>query len=152
MNRRHIVFMLACAAAFFACAPRMHTASASEPAGDGSRFAVANGLDITLTHLSKARSTSFALEVKNSGRRTEVRFPSGKTHDFVVLDDKDREVWRWSAGRLFTQALQTRQLKTGDAIHFDATWTALKPGTYRVVAVLNTGHTPQQLETEFVVN
>ena len=34
----------------------------------------------------------------------ELDFPDGQTHDFVVLDAAGSEVWRWSDGRMFTQA------------------------------------------------
>jgi hypothetical protein len=162
MNRRHVVIILACAAVIFACAPRARVSSAgdtrqpqpphqpavaSQPAAHAT---TADGLAVTLTQINAAHATSFSLRVTNPGKRTEVRFPSGKTHDFVVLDDKDREVWRWSNGRLFTQALQTRQLKTGDAMHYDATWTGATPGTYHVVAMLNS-ETPEQIGQDFTV-
>ena len=152
MTRRHVVtaFFVA-AAAFAACAPRTRVAADRESHQQPLLTKSANGLAVTLTQISGSHATSFALELKNPGKLTEVRFTSGKTHDFVVLDEKDREVWRWSAGRLFTQSLQTKQLKTGDSIRFEATWDSVAPGRYRVVASLNTTAHPEELEREFVV-
>lgn len=89
--------------------------------------------------------------MRNAGALTEVRFPSGQTHEFIVLDERDREVWRWSEGRLFTQALRTRQLKRGDALRYSATWDTAAPGRYRVVASLNAPEYPTAIEREFVV-
>ena len=95
---------------------------------------------------------AFALELKNPGDKlTEVRFSNGRTHDFVVLDEQNREVWRWSKGRLFTQALQTKQLQKGEAIRYTARWDDAAPGRYRVIASLNSEQYNLPIEKEFVV-
>lgn len=152
MNRRLVVTILSCAALVFACAPRTRTIPTdNETQRAPTREPAANGIVFTLSDTSVAQKTSFTLALTNQGKRTEVRFTSGKTHDFVVFDDKDREVWRWSAGRIFTSALQTRQLKSGDVLRFDATWENAKPGNYRLVAQLNSDTNPEQLEREFIV-
>ena len=152
MIRRQVVSILLCAAVVIAaCAPRTRVSVDRESPQQPLLSTTLNGLAVTLTKISGPRTTSFALELKNPGKLTEVRFASGKTHDFVVLDEKDREVWRWSTGRLFTQSLQTKQLKTGDSILFEATWDSVAPGTYRVVASLNSANHPEALEQEFVV-
>ena len=93
----------------------------------------------------------FAIELKNTGKFTEVRFANGQTHEFVVLDASGREVWRWSHGRLFTQSLQTKQLRTGDVIRYAATWDTAAPGKYRVIASLNSAVHSEPIEREFVV-
>jgi hypothetical protein len=152
MIRRQVVTTLVCAAGLLAaCAPRARVAADRESPPQPLLSTTSHGLAVTLTKRSGKRATSFMLELKNPGKLTEVRFASGKTHDFVVLDEKDREVWRWSSGRLFTQSLQTKQLKTGDSIRFEATWDSVAPGHYRVVASLNSAAMPEALEQEFVV-
>ncbi|HKS05840.1 MAG TPA: BsuPI-related putative proteinase inhibitor [Gemmatimonadaceae bacterium] len=156
MSRRAAVLLVSCAALGYACAPR-NRVSNDEPAQQPSASEVATAIDtssafaVRLLESTNQRATSFAIEVTNTGKRDEMRFTSGKTHDFAVFDANDREVWRWSTGRLFTQSLQTRQLKTGDAVRYEAMWEAQQPGTYRVVAVLNRDTNPVQLEREFVV-
>jgi hypothetical protein len=68
-----------------------------------------------------------------------------------VLDDREREVWRWSDGRLFTQSLQTKQLQRGDAITYEATWKDAPAGRYTVVATLNSDSHPQELRRDIVL-
>lgn len=151
MNRRLVISILTCAAIVFACAPRNRVTATEQSSPQQQSVSVVQGIAYSLVESSDAQSMSFALEVTNNGKRTEVRFPSGHTHDFIVVDGRDREVWRWSSGRLFTQALQTKQLKTGDGIRYEATWEEPAPGTYRVIASLNSATHPQKLEREFTV-
>ena len=152
MIRRPFVTAIFCAAGIAAaCAPRNRVSADRDKRQQPLITTTSNGLAFTLTKTSGARATSFALELKNPGKLTELRFASGKTHDFVVLDEQNREVWRWSSGRLFTQSLQTKQLKTGDSMRFEGTWDSVEPGHYRVVASLNSTSLPEALEQEFVV-
>jgi hypothetical protein len=157
MSRRAVVLSLTCAAIVYACAPRNRVSASDESAQQTTDAGTAGASDttgafaITLRETTDKLATSFTLEVKNTGKRDEVRFSSGKTHDFAVFDDQNREVWRWSEGRMFTQALQTKHLKTGDAVRYEAKWEAEHPGTYRVIAVLNRDTTPVRLEREFIV-
>lgn len=165
MSRRLIVTALACAAIVFACAPRAQRGSKDSPsANDSTKRATTRytlrqpnepikgaGLGAALTHSGDTSAPSFVFEVTNYGEQTEVRFPSGKTHEFVVLDDHEREVWRSSTGRLFTQTLQTKQLRTGSALRYEAKWNDAKPGSYRVVAVLNSTTHPQRVESGLIV-
>jgi hypothetical protein len=165
MSRRLVVTALACAAILFACAPRGQRAPKNAPSADDStqranaRYASRKptdpikgpGLGAALTHTGDTSAPSFVLEVTNYGEGTEVRFPNGKTHEFVVLDEKEREVWRSSRGRLFTQSLQTKQLRTGNALRYEATWSDARPGTYRVIAMLNSSNHPQRVESSLIV-
>jgi hypothetical protein len=165
MSRRIVVTALACAAIVFACAPRAQRSSKDAPSGNDSTKRAATrytsrqadepmkgaGLGAALTQSGDTSAPSFVFEVTNYGEQTEVRFPTGKTHEFVVLDDREREVWRSSTGRLFTQSLQTKQLRTGNALRYVATWNDAKPGTYRVVAVLNSSTHPQRVESGLIV-
>jgi len=80
----------------------------------------------------------FTLNVRNNGpRMIELRFPNGKTHDFYVLDESGVEVWRWSKGRMFTQTLQNKLIKSRDNVLFVDTWDAANAhGKFTAVAVL----------------
>ncbi|MBK7908622.1 MAG: hypothetical protein IPJ78_19010 [Gemmatimonadetes bacterium] len=74
----------------------------------------------------------FDFAVVNGGKKKlEVDFADGRTHDLVVLDSLGREVWRWSEGRLFTQAMQNRVLRASDALRFDEEWEARCRGSTR---------------------
>jgi hypothetical protein len=152
MSRQKIAIMLSCAAVVYACAPRSHVPAENTARKEPPRTATndSNTLALSVSDANGKKGTTFTLAYRNHGKLTELKFANGRTHDFIVVDSLDREVWRWSEGRLFTQSLQTKQLKNGDAVEFDATWSAAAPGTYRVIASLNTA-TPAQLEQEFVV-
>jgi len=73
----------------------------------------------------------------NTGKMIELRFPGGQTHDFIVVDSAGKEVWRWSAGRMFTQALQNKLIKSRDTAVFADTWEASgMHGNFTAVAIL----------------
>jgi hypothetical protein len=98
----------------------------------------------------------FALAVHNeSDRRVELDFPDGQTHDFVVQDSAGRAVWRWSAGRLFTQGMQNRLVEAGDSVVFDEAWAPGAPsvpvGQYVVRAELRSENYPVRTTTRFAL-
>jgi hypothetical protein len=110
-----------------------------------------SALALSVSAAARGRAMEFAIEWKNTGKFTEVRFANGQTHEFVVVDELGREVWRWSEGRLFTQSMQTKQLRTGDVIRYAAEWDTAAPGKYRVIASLNSAVHSEPVEREFVV-
>jgi hypothetical protein len=70
-----------------------------------------------------AESLRFALRVvNNTAKMVEIHFADGQTHDFVVKDAADKEVWRWSEGRMFTQAMRSKTLKGKDETVFEESW------------------------------
>jgi hypothetical protein len=78
----------------------------------------------------------FQFRVVNAGRSPiELQFRSGKTADVAAFEDGE-EVWRWSTGRLFTQALQSWTLAPGESNEQRFTWTDPQPGTYTARATL----------------
>ena len=80
----------------------------------------------------------------------ELRFPSGKTHDFVVQDVSGKEVWRWSKSRMFTQGLQNKLVKSKEAAVFSEKWESgeLK-GKFTAIAVLPSDNHPVEERVEF---
>lgn len=92
----------------------------------------------------------FSFHVTNrSAKRVELRFPSGQTHDLVVLDPMGREVWRWSRGRMFTQSMQNKMLGASDTLTFTESWRPERPGTYTAVALLLSQNHPVEQRAEF---
>jgi Intracellular proteinase inhibitor len=96
---------------------------------------------------------NLTLDVKNNtNKMVELRFPNGKTHDFFVLDDSGREVWRWSSGRMFTQAMQAKLVKSKDNAVFSDTWRASNAhGKFTAVAVLASENHPVEERVEFAL-
>jgi hypothetical protein len=63
------------------------------------------------------------LVATNDSQRTfSVVFPSAKRYDFAVYDVDNNLVWRWSADRMFTQALTALEIKPGENAVFTADW------------------------------
>ena len=65
-------------------------------------------------------------------------FTSGQRYDVVIEDDRGGEVWRWSAGRMFTMALGRETLGPAKPrLTYEAEYTAgLEPGRYHIKGLL----------------
>ena len=72
-----------------------------------------------------------------------LRFTSGQTYDFVIWDSNDQNVWQWSDDKVFTMALQQRELAAGESYEVSTRWTVpegetkLPPGLYRINGIIN---------------
>lgn len=70
----------------------------------------------------RSDTVRFVLQVTNvKDRPVVLDFTSGQEYDFAVLQE-GREVWRWSAGRMFTQALRADTLAPGETRTYRAGW------------------------------
>jgi methionine-rich copper-binding protein CopC len=151
MLARITVPLLAAAVLIFTCGPR------SQPNAIAARAAASSDstlvTDVQVTAEPDARAMRFSLSVANgTGKRVELSFPSGQTHDFVVLDATGREVWRWSDGRLFTQLVQNQLLEARDVVTYDVRWpTPPSAGRYTLVAVLRSDNHPVEQRVSFAV-
>ena len=151
MNTRFVVSLLCLAAAAYACGPRPHTDPAATAAAR-TRMpndpALASSLDVSV-----GTGVRFAMHVTNTtDRKLELNFPSGQTHDFAVLDAAGREVWRWSADRMFTQALQNRLVDSRETLTYEETW---QPGDARgvftAVGTVRSDNYPVETRVEFTL-
>ena len=151
MNTRIVIALLCVGALAFATGTRSHSseppAKRSERVSEGEaalassmRITVSEGVDLSL-HLTNGTS-----------KKLELRFPSGQTHDFVVLDSVGREVWRWSEGRFFTQTLQTKLVGRGETITYSDRWDpqGLR-GTFTAVGTLRSSTHPVESRVEFAI-
>ena len=82
---------------------------------------------------------TFTLRVVN-GTPSPVRlsFQTGQRFDLVMRDAKDQEIWRWSAGRLFTQMLGEETIPpSGGELRFEATARGdFNSGVYTVTGLI----------------
>lgn len=149
MHSRITVSLLAAAGLFFACGPRTQSVVSAVKSRGGADSTVAAHVSVDTTN----GEVRFAIAVRNGTRRSvEIDFPDGRTHDFVVLDSIGREVWRWSDGRLFTQAMQNRLLGSQDSVVFHEEWKSAAPGNYTLVAVLNSENHPVNQQVSFALH
>ena len=63
----------------------------------------------------------------NSGRAEKLTFASGQQYDFWVTDG-DKEIWRWSEDRVFTQAIEERTLGPQESLTLAESWTTTTAG------------------------
>lgn len=88
----------------------------------------------------------------NAPRKLELLFPTGQTHEFVVVDSLGNEVWRWSEGRMFTQAVQNKLLASSATLTLHAAWRAELPaGRYVAIASLLSENKPLEERVSFEV-
>ncbi len=139
------------AAIVFACGPRSHSSEAPERSRTVTGPSIVTALDVR----QRGRVVAFTFRITNNAKkRLELVFPRGQTHDLVVIDASGEEVWRWSAGRMFTQALKNRVLDANETIAYEVAWTPqnTNPGsTLTAVATLLSENHPLEQRTEFAV-
>jgi hypothetical protein len=145
MRPRYVLPLLVASALAFAYASPLPSHSYVPVRRHAVRDTIGSSLDVKL-----GEDVKFSLHVTNSSsKRVELRFPSGQTHDLVVLDAQGREVWRWSRGRIFTQAMQNKLLGASDTLTFTETWRPEHGGTYTAVASLLSQNYPAEQRAEF---
>mgnify|MGYP006198833743 CR=1 FL=1 len=90
------------------------------------------------------------LHVTNTGEEAvDFTFPSSQRFEFEVRDGTGAEVWRWSEGIMFTQAITEATLGPGETWEFSAEWEpGNRTGRHEVVGrVTATGRDVQQRMT-----
>jgi len=162
MNTRLIVPLLCIGALAFACGPRPH----NEASATARARAVAQTSTVkrtpgrhdgevatNLVVLRDGDGLRFAMQVANAGAKSiELAFPDGQTHDIVVVDSIGRPLWRWSEGRMFTQAMRNSALSGGDTLRIAETWE--RPtghGTLTAIATLRSTNYPVERRVAFVL-
>ena len=152
MNNRHIIFLLCTAAIAYACGPWMHSQNASVAAASHGQKMVRE-VATTLNVTPEGDHVGLALNVTNNTKKTvELRFPNGKTHDFMVVDGSGRIVWRWSDGRFFTQTMQSKTVKSSNTVTLEDKWDAPNAhGQYVAIATLNTDTHPIERRVAFTL-
>jgi hypothetical protein len=172
MRSRFVIPVLCVVAVAYACGPQTHddaggpahspalvASTAGNPAiqqqGAPRRARLKNSaLDAQLFVRAGESPMRFALRIVNtSAKRVELTFPSGQTHDFVVVDSAGREVWRWGSGRMFTQTLRNKLLSAGASLELEESLKSvtLPPGRYIARGTLVSDNYPLAQETSFTV-
>lgn len=148
MLSRIILPCLAAAVLMFACGPKSSGLISSAKIKSRGDTTVATHVSIDTIN----GQVQFSIAVHNGTRRSvELDFPDGQTHDFVVLDSVGREVWRWSEGRMFTQAMQNRLVGSHDSVVYHETWKSAAPGQDVLLAVLNSENHPVRQKIPFAL-
>ena len=107
----------------------------------------------TSANVSVKGQVSLSLHVTNlADHSLELDFPSGQTHDFAVLDSAGKELWRWSSGRMFTQALQNKLLSSSETVTYEEQWNPRgQQGDFTLVATLRSSNFPVEERVGFKI-
>jgi hypothetical protein len=146
LSPRILPLLLASAAIAYACGPRGHASESPARRQKQTTEGLAAALNVTVKD-----QVQLALRITNGDpKRVELRFPSGQTHDFVVLDTLGREIWKWSESRLFTQSMQSRVLERDETVTFAASWDpGDRHGTYVAMVSLRSDNHPLEKTVRF---
>ncbi|GEN45671.1 BsuPI-related putative proteinase inhibitor [Alkalibacillus haloalkaliphilus] len=74
-------------------------------------------------------SVKFNMKLTHEGNEDlTLSFSSGQKFEIVVTDPNGEEVYRFSEGMMFTQAIETSELSPGDEMDFQDSWDYTKDG------------------------
>ncbi|KGP71092.1 BsuPI-related putative proteinase inhibitor [Pontibacillus yanchengensis] len=86
---------------------------------------------------AKTEQVTFDFSLKNTtDKDVELGFSSGQQYEIVVKNAKDEEVYRYSQGKAFTEALTSKKVKAGESVAWKQAWNYKKedkrvePGKY----------------------
>lgn len=174
MSSRILIPFLCVGAVIFACGPRTNNEAATlakdsvelahsqtlvvaQQGEEGTRRSAkdSSGLSAELYVRVNGSEYTFALHIVNNSKKdVELTFPTGQTHEFIVVDSIGREMWRWSEGRMFTQTLRNKLLDRGESLELEETMKRdkpLPPGRYVARALLTSRNHPITRAAEFTV-
>ena len=155
MNGKFSFALLSAAVLAFACAPRSHGNDTANNSGtirsvrshNSHTPALASSLNVAIND-----GVNFDFRVSNaSDKKIEVNFPTGQTHEVIVVDSLGREVWRWSKHLMFTESLQYKVMHESDTLSYRGRWDDAPRGRYTAIATLASENFPLEQRTEFVV-
>jgi len=109
-------------------------------------------LDCSLSVDTRDDRVEFTFEVRNPGDEpSDLQFSDAQEADLAIADAAGTEVWRWSAGRMFAQMLQQKQLDPGATATYAFEWEDPEPGEYEATAVLASTNADCEATTAFEV-
>ena len=157
MSSRPLIWFLCAGALVLVVGPHAHRNESSASTNDArparkSENAVVGGRALaTSANVSVSDGVAFTLHVTNvTDHSLELTFPSGQAYDFVVVDSVGRELWRWSQGRMFTQALKNKFLGSKETVTYQERWYgADRSGHFTGIALLKSSNYPVEQRVEF---
>ena len=171
MNLRLALSLVFVGTLAYACGPQSRTTATSEKkitsrgpvlaSMGGTTVRSSNAVEKTIKSGSALLAATFAVlpegddvrftfrVVNASPKNVEVNFASGQAYDFVVVDSVGREVWRWSADRIFTQSVRNKLLGKGESISASEKWSPSQVGKWTAIAQLTSSNFPLQEKVAF---
>ncbi|MFD2216335.1 BsuPI-related putative proteinase inhibitor [Metabacillus endolithicus] len=95
---------------------------------------VKNGeLDLNVSIFSEKQTIKFIITLmNNTNEMKKIEFPTSQKYEIVIKNKKGEEVYRYSKGKMFTQAIETALIKSGESMEWEEIWeySTLSPGVY----------------------
>lgn len=113
-----------------ACDQRETPQSGKEVSGEVTE----DQLTLSIEAIAQNGTVEFKMALKNDrDEDVEFTFNTGQRFELVVHDEKGEQKYRYSQGKMFTQAFQTIILKPGEVYEFTDVWKAenLETGEYK---------------------
>ena len=130
------VVLLCCAALMVALGPRQPP-NLTEGSRGVSAARIAHGLRLELRVRLSGRALVIEMSVENQRDEPVALWSrTSQMWDAEVSDGQGHLLWRWSADKLFLQAITTCTLRPGERMGFRAEWEAPGPGRYVVTGYL----------------
>ena len=156
---RRIAGLAATAVTLAACGSQDHPFTLATAAAATSAMAAAHHRPFATTLESSmdvsvnGEDVHFVLHVTNhTARKLEVTFPTGQTHDIAVMDAAGSEVWRWSSGQMFTQALRNLPLDPQASLSYSMHWHRPRAhGPLTAIATLTSTNYPLESRAAFAL-
>lgn len=80
-------------------------------------------LDVAFDAVNVGAAVDLHFRIANpTGEAVTFDFPTGQRYDFAAYDANGQELWRWSAGKAFTQALGSVTVQPGEALEYLERW------------------------------
>jgi hypothetical protein len=145
-SRAHAFSMVTAAAA-----ARIGAAPAAAPLRHG--LAADATLATTFDVSVNGDDVHFVFRVTNTtGKKLELNFPNGQTHDVTVLDASGGEVWHWGSGQMFTQALRNQPLDSHASLTYQVRWRRpAAHGALTAVGTLTSTNYPTESRVAFAL-
>ena len=116
---------------------------------------MSNELDLDFQVMSSTNETQFLISLTNrSDQLKKVEFHSSQKYEISVTDQKGEEVFTYSKGKMFSQALETALIKSGENMEWEEVWKhdPLPSGQYKAkVTILSHKSNNLTLEREWTV-
>lgn len=83
----------------------------------------------TVDAREETEQVTFVLMMKNETEdEITFEFPSSQLYEITVLNDEGKEVYRYSTGKMFTQAIQTESISAKDVKVWEESWNYMYDG------------------------
>jgi hypothetical protein len=94
----------------------------------------------------------FIITLKNNTKEIKkLEFPSSQKYEIIVTDEKKQEVYRYSEGKMFTQAIEYALIKPDESMQWKELWEyekdRVKPGDYEATVFILARDTNQLVKT-----